>query len=88
VADSYCSECRFFHKASYTDMGTCKRYPLMQNKHKSDWCGEFAVADEVTLATSVALSTTEWSGQVVPNQELAHEALNTKKNKLSRRQMA
>jgi hypothetical protein len=25
-------------------MGSCRRYPTLQNKHANDWCGEFVVA--------------------------------------------
>jgi len=25
-------------------MGSCRRYPVLQNKHANDWCGEFVVA--------------------------------------------
>jgi hypothetical protein len=24
-------------------MGSCRRYPTLQNKHANDWCGEFQI---------------------------------------------
>jgi hypothetical protein len=31
-------------------MGSCRRYPVLQNKHANDWCGEFSnvVAVEIS----------------------------------------
>jgi hypothetical protein len=34
-----CGECKFFRSAQL--MGSCRRYPVPQNKHENDWCGEW-----------------------------------------------
>ena len=38
MAESNCRTCRFF--TSQQTMGLCKRYPMHNNKHENDWCGE------------------------------------------------
>ena len=35
---SNCGGCRFYR--SQQIMGVCRLYPLQQNKHESDWCGQ------------------------------------------------
>lgn len=37
-----CEVCKFFRDSQI--MGSCRRYPVLQNKHANDWCGEFVVA--------------------------------------------
>ena len=41
MADEYsnCGGCRFFRDQQV--MGVCRLYPHQQNKHESDWCGQF-----------------------------------------------
>ena len=34
-----CEVCKFFRDSQI--MGSCRRYPTLQNKHANDWCGEF-----------------------------------------------
>lgn len=34
-----CEVCKFFRDSQI--MGSCRRYPVLQNKHANDWCGEF-----------------------------------------------
>jgi hypothetical protein len=36
-----CEVCKFFRDSQI--MGSCRRYPVLQNKHANDWCGEFVV---------------------------------------------
>jgi len=36
---SNCGGCRFFRNQQV--MGVCRLYPHQQNKHESDWCGQF-----------------------------------------------
>jgi hypothetical protein len=36
-----CNCCRFFSN-NQEIMGSCKRYPTYQNRHGSDWCGEYS----------------------------------------------
>lgn len=36
-----CNECKWFVGNINDHYGVCKRYPLNQNKTKSDFCGEF-----------------------------------------------
>ncbi len=36
-----CEICRYFRDSQI--MGSCRRYPVLQNKHANDWCGEFQI---------------------------------------------
>lgn len=36
---SNCGGCRFFRDQQV--MGVCRLYPQQQNKHETDWCGQF-----------------------------------------------
>ena len=38
MADSNCNSCIFF--VDHQIMGQCRRFPLFQNRHKTEWCGE------------------------------------------------
>lgn len=38
MSDSRCNTCRFF--VTGLAIGTCRRYPQVENKHEKDWCGE------------------------------------------------
>jgi hypothetical protein len=35
-----CEICKYFRDSQI--MGSCRRYPVLQNKHANDWCGEFS----------------------------------------------
>ena len=35
-----CLTCRF-HRNNLI-IGNCRRYPIVQNKHETDWCGEYS----------------------------------------------
>ena len=43
-----CEICKYFRDSQI--MGSCRRYPVLQNKHANDWCGEFSnvVAVEIS----------------------------------------
>jgi len=36
-----CYECKYFSDEG-AHLGVCKRFPNTVNKHKNDWCGEYA----------------------------------------------
>jgi len=37
--DSHCKSCRYF--LGKDTLGQCRRYPVYQNRHENEWCGEF-----------------------------------------------
>jgi len=51
-----CEFCKYFRDSQI--MGSCRRYPTLQNKHANDWCGEFqivvAIIHEDVLPVPVA----------------------------------
>ena len=38
-----CSSCIYFLNTDNDFIGSCRRFPLYQNRHSSEWCGEFVV---------------------------------------------
>lgn len=56
-----CEGCRFWMREKELDklmaIGFCRRYPQLENKLSSDWCGEWEDADEhqatITLCVTV-----------------------------------
>lgn len=42
-----CNECKWFVGNVNDHYGICKRYPLNQNKTKSDFCGEYTNKEPV-----------------------------------------
>ena len=38
-----CSSCIYFLSTGNDFIGSCRRYPTYQNRHGSDWCGEFVL---------------------------------------------
>jgi len=48
---SNCGGCKFFRNQQI--MGICRLYPLHQNKHQNDWCGQFEVAETKMVKLSV-----------------------------------
>lgn len=38
-----CSSCIYFLSTDNDFIGTCRRYPTYQNRHGSEWCGEFVI---------------------------------------------
>lgn len=49
MANSNCRLCRHFDLQPNQDLGQCRRYPTYQNRHATEWCGEFAVAGVTTV---------------------------------------
>ena len=41
MSEANCNECRFFHVAFGDRLGSCRRYPIFQNRSMTEWCGEF-----------------------------------------------
>jgi hypothetical protein len=37
-----CLSCIYFLNTDNDFIGSCRRYPLYQNRHSSEWCGEFS----------------------------------------------
>ena len=48
---NHCTKCTYFLIETNAQMGSCRRYPTYQNRHSTEWCGEFlsAVAEKATL---------------------------------------
>ena len=40
-ANFTCKTCKHF--VDMNQLGVCRRYPTYQNRHKSEWCGEYAL---------------------------------------------
>jgi hypothetical protein len=38
-----CSCCIYFQSTDNDFIGSCRRFPTYQNRHGSEWCGEFVV---------------------------------------------
>lgn len=38
-----CCSCIYFLSTDNDFIGTCRRYPTYQNRHGSEWCGEFVI---------------------------------------------
>ena len=49
MAGTYCKTCKYFLIETNAQMGSCRRFPTYQNRHSTEWCGEFAVVQEATL---------------------------------------
>ena len=43
-----CEICKYFRDSQI--MGSCRRYPVLQNKHANDWCGEFSQVVAVEIS--------------------------------------
>ncbi len=56
-----CITCRF-HRNNLI-IGTCRRFPTAQNKHETDWCGEYSriVMPDVIAETPIKIVTIETS---------------------------
>lgn len=46
-----CKVCRFFQDAG--PMGVCRRYPTFQNRHITEWCGEFVLNETLLVVLPV-----------------------------------
>jgi hypothetical protein len=38
-----CSSCIYFLSTGNDFIGSCRRFPTYQNRHGSEWCGEFVI---------------------------------------------
>jgi hypothetical protein len=38
-----CSSCIYFQSTGNDFIGVCRRFPTYQNRHSSEWCGEFVI---------------------------------------------
>ena len=38
-----CSRCIYFQHGENDFIGSCRRFPLYQNRHSTEWCGEFVI---------------------------------------------
>jgi hypothetical protein len=38
-----CSSCIYFQNGDNDFIGSCRRFPSYQNRHSTEWCGEFVV---------------------------------------------
>jgi len=38
-----CSSCIYFLSTGNDFIGSCRRFPTYQNRHNSEWCGEFVI---------------------------------------------
>ena len=38
-----CSSCIYFLSTGNDFIGACRRFPTYQNRHGSEWCGEFVI---------------------------------------------
>lgn len=38
-----CLNCAYFLSQENDFIGLCRRYPTYQNRHSSEWCGEFVI---------------------------------------------
>ena len=47
MSEVRCKTCRYFNNG--IAIGTCRRYPEVQNKHGMDWCGEHSEQIMVSL---------------------------------------
>lgn len=48
MAETYCKTCRYFLIETNAQMGSCRRFPTYQNRHTTEWCGEFKVVVQHT----------------------------------------
>lgn len=50
MADLHCNSCVFF--TDHHIMGQCRRFPVFQNRHKTEWCGEHKSPVVVTMTVT------------------------------------
>ena len=86
-----CKLCRFFDLQNNQTLGQCRRYPTYMNRHQNEWCGEFAVAEQVTLALAQPVKVFSDLPDTIDNLVAIAEETEKRKPgrpKLSRRQVA
>ena len=53
MADQDCKTCSYFWIQSNAQMGSCRRYPTYQNRHSTEWCGEFSALKHYDLSDTI-----------------------------------
>jgi hypothetical protein len=61
-SDFKCGNCEYF--VNLQIMGVCRLYPMQQNKHETDWCGQHK--HKQTLVREYNILTDEVRDVVVP----------------------
>ena len=41
-----CSSCRYFLSGFGDRLGSCRRFPIFQNRSVAEWCGEYKSVDQ------------------------------------------
>lgn len=62
MADRNCKTCEFFKNQQI--MGICRRYPMHNNKHENDWCGEHTLKMVEVIPLQVYDITTDQTTEV------------------------
>jgi len=65
--DSNCGNCKYFVDRQI--MGVCRLYPLTQNKHNSDWCGQHQEKQVEMVKLPVYDITTDQTTEVMSRQK-------------------
>jgi len=50
-----CNSCIYFLYQENDLMGLCRRYPTYQNRHGSEWCGDFVIVPPNPVFKSMVL---------------------------------
>ena len=53
MAGQDCKTCSYFWIQSNAQMGSCRRYPTYQNRHSTEWCGEFSALKHYDLPDTI-----------------------------------
>ena len=53
MAGTYCKTCKYFLIETNAQMGSCRRFPTYQNRHSTEWCGEFSVLNHYDLPDTI-----------------------------------
>ena len=48
MANENCSCCRYFLTGFGDRLGSCRRFPIFQNRSAAEWCGEYKSVDKRT----------------------------------------
>lgn len=63
VSNFKCGNCEYFQNRQI--MGVCRLYPEQQNKHESDWCGQYKQKQVEMVKLPVYDITTDKTTEVV-----------------------
>ena len=53
MAGTYCKTCKYFLIETNAQMGSCRRFPTYQNRHSTEWCGEFSILKHYDLLDTI-----------------------------------